>query len=126
MKPEQIFERELKRIAPLYKCAYVKIPDTKMLNANNRNNNRENKRPFDGMLITPNFNYCIECKYQYNKLLPHQNIMKIMVDAINNSYYIFRKRKLKEGFVYTIEKNGILLKTNKIEELIKYFLKEKK
>ena len=87
--PERDFESELTRIAPLYGCLYIKIPD--FINAP-VNKIIAHKRPFDAVIITPLQNFCIECKYGYNKLLPHQKDTQDKINKINKSYFVIRKR----------------------------------
>ncbi len=119
---ESYFEKNIKKIAPLFGMLYYKIPDTKMLNAYNRNKNKEDKRPFDGILITSKQNYCIECKVNYGKLLDHQKINQLLINNKNGSFYVLRKKILKNGVFYTIEQNyKIIFKTTKIENMLKYF-----
>ncbi len=122
---ERAFEKNLKKVASLFGMLYYKIPDTKMLNAYNRNRNKEDKRPFDGILITPKQNYCIECKVNYGKLSDHQKINQFLINNKNGSFYVLRKKFLKNGVFYTIEQNyKIIFKTQEIEELLFYFNKK--
>lgn len=123
MKPEKEFEKDLKKIAPLFGCLYLKIPDTKMLNANNRYRNREEKRPFDAVLVTPAGNFCIECKVNYNGLKPHQKTTQDKINSINNSFFVFRKIFRKKGIVYRIEQpeKNVIFEMGKIEDLIDFF-----
>jgi len=106
MKYEQAFEKELQRIAPLVKSRYYKIPDTKMLNRQNRGRNREEKRPFDAVLATPYGNACVECKYGYNTLKPHQARNKQDIDSLNGSFFVLTKRQRKRKAVYICENSG--------------------
>jgi len=123
MKPEAKLEKELSDIAGYFGCAYIKIPDTKMINAKNRHIHKEEKRPFDGILVTPNNNFCIECKINSGKLLPHQENNGRLIDNINQSFYIIRKRIRKYDEIYTIEDlcGNILLISGVIEHVIYYF-----
>ena len=126
MKPEAQFERDLAISALLTNCQYIKIPDTKMINAKNRHLNREQKRPFDGILITPKINVCIECKYNYNQLEGHQKDFGRQIEDINGQWCVFRKVKLTHKTVYRVEKSDgkVLFETEKIEEMIKYVWEE--
>ena len=122
MKPEAQFEKDLSFVAPLLGCIYIKIPDTKMINKFNRHNNREEKRPFDAVLVTPNCNYCIECKINYNTLETHQSYNQTNINLINQTFFVFRKR-INKKVKYQIEHNSqMLFDTDKIEELIKFMV----
>ena len=119
---EKEFEKQLTRIAPLFGCLYFKIPDTTMLNKNNRNINREQKRPFDGVLVTESGNYCIECKVDSNRLKPHQIVNLDDVNKINGKGYVLRVRNRKQR-VYVVEWNGkVLIECATIDELIEQFV----
>jgi len=119
---EAEFEKQLTRIAPLYGCRYFKIPDTKMINKNNRKSNREQKRPFDGILVTESGNYCIECKVDSNTLKPHQKVNLDDINKINGRGFVLRVRNGKQR-VYVIECNGkTLVEFGTIDELIKQFI----
>jgi len=124
MKPEAKFEHELTKIAPLFGCRYVKIPDSKSINRNNRYSHREEKRPFDAILITPNGNFCIECKINSGKLLTHQERNGQMINEINQSFYIIRKRIRTYETVYQVEQpeKNVIFETKKIEELFTFFI----
>ena len=124
MKHEQQFEKDLAQVAQLLGCFYAKIPDTKMLNAENRYRNREQKRPFDAVIITPNGNFCIEAKYMYGELKDHQKHTQSKINNINGSYYVLRKKMLKIGVVYTVEQpeKKMVFTTQKIEEIINFFM----
>ena len=124
MKQEAKFEKQIAGIAGLYGSAYFKIPDTRMLNAKNRWKNREAKRPFDGILVTPHKNICIEVKYQYNQLEPHQKINEQIINDINNkSFFVVRKRKLKNATLYSVEKNGKkVFENTEIERMIEWLI----
>jgi len=125
IKHEAIFEKELGQVAPIFGCAYFKIPDTKMINKFNRHRNREDKRPFDSILITPKGNYCIECKVNYNKLSEHQQKNQLTVNNINSSFYVLRKNVNTKQIIYSIIFNGkVVKKTASISVLVNYFLKK--
>ena len=123
MKNEMLFENSLRKNAPYFKCSYFKIPDTKMLNKFNRKFNKEEKRFCDGILITPQKNYCIECKYGNNSLKPHQKMNMEAINKINGSFFLLRKKSLKKGIFYFIEKpeKNVLLKTEKLEDIFMFF-----
>ncbi|MCK4665083.1 MAG: hypothetical protein KAT68_19600 [Bacteroidales bacterium] len=129
-KPEKYFELELVIIAHHFKCSYEKIKDTRSINKYNRNIHREVQRLCDGLLVTPNGIFMIECKVDYARLKPHQSLTQNRVNSIYKGYFVLRKRiytsKKKWGKVeYFIEQPEmyILFSTDKIEEIIKYFLK---
>lgn len=104
--PEANFEQEIQILARKYKSMYIKIPDTKMLNKSNRQFNREHKRPFDGLLITPKGNYCVEFKIDNRKLSPHQADYKKLINMVNGSFFVFRMKRLKKKVIYSIEITG--------------------
>ena len=120
-KPESEFESSLIHIAPLYGCLYIKIPD--FINAP-VNKIIAHKRPFDGIICTPQQNFCIECKINYGKQKEHQIETEKKINAVNNSYYLLRKKiYAKNGKIdYIIERNGLkLFKTNDITKIFAYF-----
>ena len=120
-KPETEFEKSLIHIAPLYGCLYIKIPD--FINAP-VNKIIAHKRPFDGIICTPNQNYCIECKINYGKQKEHQVETEKKINSINNSYYLLRKKiYAKNGKIeYIVEQNmEKLFKTNDITKLFEFF-----
>lgn len=126
MKPEALFEKEIRKTAPLLGMSYEKIPDSKLINASNRNGagRRESRRPFDGVLIAPFGNLCIECKYQYNQLEDHQKETQFRINAINDTYYVLRKAKLKKGFEYSVIFNGkVLDRSDNVLTMLSYFKK---
>ena len=96
MKPEEQFEKNLTDYAPLFNCEYIKIPDPIKAKGNMIRKGKgytmiAHKRPFDGILVTPSFNWCIECKYNYNPLKTHQKEYKGKVERVNEGYLILRK-----------------------------------
>jgi len=127
---EKSFEKEFAFRAKLAGMLYVKIPDPIMTNYRLRNMARrgisdEPLRPFDGILITPGNNYCLEFKYQYGKLKYHQKLNQDAINKINNSFYVIRMIKRKNDNIYKIIQNDkIILETKNIEEIINYFKKE--
>jgi len=123
MKPEAQFEHDLSNIAYYFGCYYVKIPDTRMINKQNRHRNREEKRPFDGILITPNRNFCIECKINSGKLLEHQKRNESIINEKNGSFYVLRKRIRKDSSRIQIEQpeKNVVFETENIEEIFTYF-----
>jgi len=120
MKKESAFEKQLEVYAPIYKCLYMKIPDIIPLKRYGKIT--AHRRPFDAILLTPTANYLIECKVDNNTLKPHQQATQERINAINGSYYVLRKKFLKKGIVYRIEQqNTVLLATDKIDDIFKYF-----
>ncbi len=89
---EKAFEKAIEKFAPFLKMRYFKIPDTHMINAQNRYQNREAKRPFDGVLVTKNGNALIECKFQNNKLMPHQLANKEATDKLNRTFFVLTEK----------------------------------
>ena len=101
---EKIFEKEVANAALLKKMRYYKIPDTHMVNKYNRNSHYEEKRPFDGVLVTRFGNALIECKYGNNKLLPHQEDNKQEIDKINQTFFVLTKKYTKtKGWHYIVQ-----------------------
>lgn len=124
MKPEQRFERNLQKLFEYQGCFYIKIPDTKMINRRNRKNHWEQKRPFDGILVTKYGNFAIECKYQYNKLESHQREYLRAIHLKNGKAFVFRKRELKANTYYTAEnyRGQKFIETDNLRDFIKSFL----
>ncbi len=120
MKPEQILERDLADAARYFGCLYIKIPDTHMINAKNRMRNREDKRPFDGILLTPTQNWCIECKIDYAPLKPHQDLTRKLINDFNQTYIIIRKIRRKSGTIYQCQHMEFKLEFKKIEGLLNW------
>ena len=124
---EKSFEKEFAFRAKLAGMLYVKIPDPIMTNYRLRNMARrgisdEPLRPFDGILITPGNNYCLEFKYQYGKLKYHQKLNQDAINKINKSFYVIRKIKRKYEIIYRIEYNNeIIYETKQIENLLSFF-----
>ena len=132
MKHEALFQAELERIAPLFGCKIIDIPDIPPLNRYGRVLKKgekpaiSRKLPCDCILVTPQQNYLIECKYGNNVLLPHQKATESKVNAINSTYYVLRKHlrktKQRELFFYSVEQNGIkLYKTQDISNIFRFF-----
>lgn len=123
MKPEKQLEKQIEQIAGYFGCAYFKIPDSKSINRDNRHFHREEKRPFDGILVTPFGNYCIECKINSRKLLTHQSKNERIINEINQSFFVIRKRIRKYNCVYQIEQpeRNVVFETGKIEDLFEWF-----
>ena len=118
--PERDFEAELTRIAPLYGCLYIKIPD--FINAP-VNKIIAHKRPFDAVIITPLQNFCIECKINYGKQKEHQKLIGDKINAVNRSYFVVRKKiyaKTRE-VEYRVEQNEFVFVTTKISDIFKFF-----
>jgi len=131
MKPEAIFQQQLEKIAPLYKCVVIDIPDVIPIMRGGFTPIAK-KRPFDCILVMWRQNYCLELKINYGKLLPHQEETMQKINTINSSYFVVRKKvyaKTRKA-VYTIEQNypystfpilSCIFKTEKIEKLFDFF-----
>ncbi len=128
-KFEDTLERMFAIVCRSKGCMYLKIPDTKMINANNRHNHHESKRPFDGVLATPTGNYCVECKVDNNKLSLHQEANQQVINKINDSFLVLRwKQKLKPS-VFQIERhNKVVFGSEDIVEVVEWIkeIKERK
>ena len=110
MKPESQFEKDLEYSAPIYGCQYWKIPDVIPL----RGKITAHKRPFDGVMVTPNGNLCVECKIGYIKLKTHQIRSQQITNTINKSFVVLRKifnKKIK----YRIELADEIWETDDIK-----------
>lgn len=103
MKQEAIFEKELLYLCPTLGWRYIKIPDAKMITAKNRNKVREEKRPFDSIISTPEGLIAIECKYNYNKLEAHQYEIGEYITHSNGMFFVLRKVDRQTGTAYIIE-----------------------
>jgi len=101
MKPEAQFEKDLELLAPMFGCAYFKIPDVIPLKRYGKL--IAHVRPFDAVLVTPKRTYAIECKINYGKLSPHQLRNRERVDEINGTFVVLRKIFLKNKIKYRIE-----------------------
>jgi len=123
MKPEQQFESDLFKVAKIFNCRYIKIPDVAQSNFKERGFvNKESKRPFDSLLITPRFNFCIECKINSNVLLAHQELNQKRINLINKSFYVIRKRIRKTSIMYQIEQDHEkIFESKNLEDIILYF-----
>ena len=119
-KPEEQFEKELTRIASLYGCLYIKIPD--FIHAR-ENRIAAHKRPFDAVIITPLQNFCIECKINYGKQKEHQKLIGDKINSVNRSYFIVRKKIYAKTrkIEYRVEQNEFVFCTTKIEDIFKFF-----
>jgi len=126
---EKYFEKEFGYYCPMYGCLYVKIPDAIMTGdridlIKMRGRSDEQKKPFDGILITPQGNLCLEFKYAYGKLRPHQKDWMEEINRINGSFFVLLKRELKTGSTYYIFKGGHLVHKNTSVKPVVHFLKE--
>ena len=120
--PERDFEAELTRIAPLYGCLYIKIPDVVPIKRGGFIPVAR-KRFCDGVLVTSHQNYLIECKINYAKQKEHQKLAGQEINKINQSYYLIRKIRYKAVRVmFHIEQNGKkIFKTGDIQKIFKFF-----
>lgn len=135
MAREKTFENELMHVAALCKCAYIKIPDPIVTNKKTQDRKNymftEEKRPFDGILVTPSGNYCIECKYDYNPMLKHQKENLEMVDNINEMAYVLQKlerfdatgyRRISVKYRKKKPNGDVVFETDNPLELVKSFI----
>lgn len=132
--PERAFEAELAHVAAVNKCAYYKIPDpiiTKKKTQDRKNYIfTEQKRPFDGILVTPQGNYCVECKYNYTQLSQHQKDNLYHINSINGTGIVLRKiEKIdktgyrREYVKYRIEVDGETIhETDNPSDMIKHII----
>jgi hypothetical protein len=103
MKHEERFKAMLSVSLRKYRAFWVNIPDTKMITKENRSYHREDKRPFDGVIIAPNFVLCVELKYMYNGLKEHQLQMGRDIEDTNNMYVVLRMVENKQWTAYRAE-----------------------
>jgi hypothetical protein len=102
-KKEELFKAQLAIQLKTHSAFWVNIPDTKMINAENRRRNRESKRPFDGLIIAPKFVLCVELKYGYNQLEPHQRAYGARIEDTNGMYVVLRHVELPLRNAYRAE-----------------------
>lgn len=123
VKHEHHFERDLEFFCSINGVAYIKIPDwiatrerIETLKLTGKSN--EKQKPFDGVLVTPNAVYCVECKYGSNTLSEHQKHYRDLVDSRNPGSFLVLRKKSDTDYVLEV------LNTKKvftdIVELIKY------
>ena len=103
MKKETAFETELAIACNTLGWTYIKIPDTKMINKQNRHLNREQKRPFDAIISTEAGLVAIECKIDYNKLKEHQFLYGQTIHEHSGMFYVLRKVERAGYMAYIIE-----------------------
>ena len=115
MKPEALFEKDLGKLAPLFGCEYIKIPDIIPLKKYGKL--IAHKRPFDAILVTPKTNYLIECKIGYNQLKPHQTAYMERVNEINVSFVVLRRIFLTKKIKYRIELADGVYETTDIKDI---------
>jgi len=123
MKPEAQFQKDLAIAAAVCGCLLIDIPDP-VPSAKLRFNNREKKRPFDCVLVTPDKVYCLELKYQYGKQMPHQKRTEQLINSVNPlAYYVVTKRRLKEGLFFIIQgTGGVDLRASDEIEVVRIFM----
>lgn len=117
---EKQFEDEIKRLAPVLKSRYYKIPDTHMINKENRHKHKEDKRPFDGVLVTPYGNYCVECKVGNNKLTGHQEETMKRINEINESFVVLSRKITKKTVVYKVENGKQTKEFSNLLDMLKF------
>ncbi len=128
---EFLFEAELFRIAPLFGCMYVKIPDAVKTRESLKQRAdgsfymKEKKRPFDAILVSKTGNYCIEAKANANKLECHQKKYGENISVINQCFYVLRvivdTKMFKKRYQVETVKGETLLSSQKIEDLFLFF-----
>ena len=117
MKPESIFEKNIETVASLCGCYYIKIPD---VIPTKKYVPKAHKRPFDGIIITPDWNWLIECKIGYAKLKHHQKSWQDKINQTNGKFLVLRKIDTKDGHYYRIESNFGTWKTNEIKDIFEF------
>ena len=119
-KNEAEFERSITAYAPLFGCDYYKIPD--VIPA--KQMPKAHRRPFDGILVVPQGNIAIECKYQYNTLEAHQRAALSAIEQINGMAYVLRYVVLKNRDEFRVERTDktVIFATGQIEDIF-HFLK---
>ena len=122
--PETDFENNLAKVAPLCSCRYVKIKDTRSINAGNRKTHREVQRPCDALISTPKWNWFIECKIGYAKLKPHQAKLRDEIYETNGRFAVLRKLFLKSGVKYRIDLKDETWKTDDLKDIFKVLDRE--
>ena len=115
MKPEALFEKDLGKLAPLFGCEYIKIPDIIPLKKYGKL--IAHKRPFDAILVTPKTNYLIECKIGYNQLKQHQTAYMERINEINRSFVVLRRIFLTKKIKYRIELADGVYETTDIKDI---------
>ena len=107
--PETQFRKQFRTEAHKRGMIVVPIPDPK------GSYQYQEKRGFDFTLITKHNTFCIEAKVGDNPLLPHQKGTAEAIEKVNpNSYWIIRKKSLKAGNFYYVEK----FRNNKTERIV--------
>jgi hypothetical protein len=125
---EKYFEKEFSYYCPGIGCLYVKIPDAIMTGdrlamMQLRGRSDEQKKPFDGIMVTPHGNLCLEFKYAYGKLRPHQMAWMEEINRINGSFFVLLKRELNTGSTYYIFKGGQLVHKNcSVKPVVQFLL----
>ena len=115
IKKEAKFEQDLKAIAPLFNCLYIKIPDV----IPTKDKIVALKRPFDSIIVTALKNYLVECKIDYASLKPHQKANMLNINKLNSSFVVLRKIFLKNKIKYRIEINNETFETSVIADIFK-------
>jgi hypothetical protein len=120
---EKEFEAYFARLCRLNKCIYFKIPDTKSINRANRKFHKEEKRPYDSVLVTPNKTYCIEAKIEGRALKPHQRANMIITNKINpHTGLVIRKYHNYVRLDVISENNTETMKFHDEQTIIKYLI----
>jgi len=89
---ETDFEKVFAHNAGYFNMRYYKITDQKYINAGNRRFHKEEKRPFDGVMVTDIKTYCIEFKIGSAAAKEHQIKNLCDINLINpNTGLIIRR-----------------------------------
>jgi len=105
VKREANFAKDFGLVAKLCWCNLEIVPDFIPLKRYGKI--VAHRLPFDAVLITSHKVYCIEFKYQYGKLIDHQERTGQRINRINQCYYVVRKKVNKKMQpIYTIETEG--------------------
>jgi hypothetical protein len=123
-KPESDFANTFATVSRLQGLLFVPIPDmipTRTRVQSYRNGSApEARKPFDGVLITPEKTYCIEFKHGSNPQSDDQLKTEKLISQVNQySYYVVRRKNLARGEVLTIEQyQNVVFETKSIVELV--------
>ena len=106
----------------LFRCRLIDVPDP-VPTSRLRTENREKRRPFDCVLITPNRCFCLELKFGYNKQMPHQKVTESIIAEVNPiAYWVVTKRHMTKKTVYIISQNEKeVTRLNRIDSVVKFF-----
>ncbi len=123
--PHERFYYDLEKVAGIYNCNLIRIPDAQVTaDALERWKaspfKRPRRRPFDGLLVTPAGNLCLELKVNNDTQLDHQKVTGQVINAINGSYFVLHKKEGVPADYSVRQGKAVLFKTTKIEAIIEY------